>query len=39
LKYNLIGNLKEFNIAIKEWIGLLAYYMTGKTDSLFPKGC
>ena len=24
------------DIAVKEWIGLFAYYLTGKTDELFP---
>ena len=30
-------SLYHLDIAIREWIGLLAYYVSGKTDSLFPK--
>jgi hypothetical protein len=25
-----------FEFSIREWIGLLAYRLTGKTDALFP---
>lgn len=28
--------LKRVDKAIREWIGLLAYWLSGKTDSLFP---
>ncbi|WP_417688868.1 YdcF family protein [Roseibium sp.] len=28
--------LRRFDIAAREWMGLLAYWMTGKTSSLFP---
>jgi len=28
--------LRRTDIAAKEWIGLVAYYLTGKTDSLLP---
>ncbi|WP_417671465.1 YdcF family protein [Roseibium sp.] len=28
--------LKRFDIAAREWIGLLAYWATGRTDTLFP---
>ncbi|MGQ3671651.1 YdcF family protein [Xanthobacter sp. TB0136] len=24
------------DVSVKEWVGLIAYYMTGKTDALFP---
>lgn len=27
---------RRVDIAVREWIGLLAYYLTGKTDALFP---
>lgn len=30
------GHLKNLKIASKEWVGLLAYYATGKTSSLLP---
>jgi len=29
-------NVNTASVAIKEWIGLLAYYWTGRTDALFP---
>ena len=28
--------LRRTDVATKEWIGLVAYYVTGKTDALFP---
>lgn len=30
------GHLLEWRIASKEWVGLLAYYLTGKSDRLLP---
>ena len=30
------GNLRSFEIAVHEWIGLLAYWGTGRIDQLFP---
>ena len=30
------GHLQELRTASKEWVGLLAYYLTGKTDRLLP---
>ena len=35
----LLGNLTNLSIGIKEWVGLAAYYFTGKTTALFPDGC
>ena len=35
----LAENLRGLNIAIKEWVGLIAYYVTGKTTALLPSGC
>lgn len=32
-------HLAELEIAIHEWIGLVAYYLTGKTSSLLPAAC
>jgi uncharacterized SAM-binding protein YcdF (DUF218 family) len=29
-------NLRTFEIAVHEWIGLLAYWGTGRIDQLFP---
>jgi uncharacterized SAM-binding protein YcdF (DUF218 family) len=31
-----IGNLRDLKFAIKEWVGLLSYYISGKTSALFP---
>lgn len=33
---NFIGNLQELNSALREWIGLLVYYFTGKTAVFLP---
>jgi uncharacterized SAM-binding protein YcdF (DUF218 family) len=30
-------HLSGFDLAAKEWIGLLAYYATGKTSAIFPS--
>ncbi|MBF0471232.1 MAG: YdcF family protein [Gammaproteobacteria bacterium] len=32
-------NLSQLRVALKEWVGLLAYFITGKTDSLLPQEC
>lgn len=37
--WNLDGRLYILNIAMKEWIGLVAYRVTGKTDALLSNGC
>jgi len=29
-------NLRDLNIAVREWIGLVVYYLTGKTSELLP---
>jgi len=34
--YYLGDNLREIDRAVHEWLGLLVYRMTGKTDALFP---
>ncbi len=31
------GNLFMLNRAVREWIGLAAYYITGKTNAFFPS--
>lgn len=36
LRFNLADNLLELGIGVREWIGLAAYYATGKTDDWFP---
>ena len=30
-------NLRDLNTAMREWIGLVVYYLTGKTDQLLPS--
>lgn len=36
---NFAENMVLLKLGTKEWIGLLAYRLTLKTDALFPKGC
>jgi uncharacterized SAM-binding protein YcdF (DUF218 family) len=33
---NILDRLFMLDASVREWIGLSAYYMTGKTDALFP---
>ena len=37
--WNLAEHLEELNIGVKEWIGLLAYRLTGRTQAFFPESC
>ncbi|MEM6889292.1 MAG: YdcF family protein [Pseudomonadota bacterium] len=39
IKWNLAGNLETLNMAAKEWIGLLAYRITARTELFFPVSC
>ena len=39
IHFSLANNLRNLNIAIHEWVGLIVYYLTGKTSKLFPAGC
>lgn len=39
IDFDLSGNLSTLKTSIKEWIGLFAYYLTGKTTSLLPDQC
>ncbi len=32
-------NLADLSTAVHEYIGLAAYYLSGRTTALFPKGC
>lgn len=32
-------NITALHIGVKEWVGLMVYYLTNKTDRLFPRGC
>lgn len=33
---NLLGRLSELDVALKEWAGLVAYYLLGRSTSLLP---
>jgi len=37
VSWNFSKNLSFLKMAIKEWVGLVAYYFTGKTSSLLPR--
>ena len=37
--WNLAENLADLNIGVKEWVGLMAYRVTGRTEAFFPEGC
>lgn len=37
--FGLTGHLYNLVLASHEWLGLLAYYLTGKTQQLFPSQC
>ena len=37
--WDLAERLRTLNIAVKEWIGLVAYRVTGRTGALIPGSC
>lgn len=37
--WNPSGNLYELHAVMREWVGLAAYRMTGRSSALFPSGC
>jgi uncharacterized SAM-binding protein YcdF (DUF218 family) len=37
--WSLADNLTDLNIGVKEWVGLLAYRVTGRTEAILPDGC
>jgi uncharacterized SAM-binding protein YcdF (DUF218 family) len=39
IELNLARHLYDLKMISREWVGLLAYYITGKTSSLFPDSC
>ncbi|MCW9030704.1 MAG: YdcF family protein [Gammaproteobacteria bacterium] len=39
IDFNLLDNLQTLRTAIKEWLGLIAYYVSGKTNAFFPDQC
>lgn len=39
VEFDLANNLVSFTTAFREWLGLAAYYFTGRIPSLFPSSC
>lgn len=39
LGWSFAANLEGLNIAVREWIGLIAYWVTGRTKALLPIDC
>lgn len=39
LRFDFAEHLSELKVAMREWVGLTAYYWTGKTSAWFPEGC
>lgn len=39
LRWSFADNLSALNVAVKEWIGLVAYRLTGRTTTVFPLDC
>lgn len=39
IDFDLSNNLYILKMATKEWLGLFAYYLSGKTTSIFPEQC
>jgi uncharacterized SAM-binding protein YcdF (DUF218 family) len=39
LRFSLVNNWLTLNYALHEWLGLLAYHFTDRTNALFPAGC
>ena len=37
--WDLASNLTDLNTGVKEWGGLLAYRMTGRSSAIIPSGC
>ena len=37
--FGLIGHANQLVLASHEWLGLIAYYVTGKIDSIVPSEC
>ncbi|KJS19014.1 MAG: hypothetical protein VR78_03875 [Hoeflea sp. BRH_c9] len=33
------ANLEDLNVGVREWIGLIAYRVTGRTTALIPRQC
>ena len=38
-RWGFVQKFSQFNMASKEWIGLLVYHLTGRTAQLLPQSC
>jgi len=38
-EFDLLEHAMGLKMAMHEWVGLLAYYVTGRTPELLPRGC
>ncbi|MDG1851433.1 MAG: YdcF family protein [Gammaproteobacteria bacterium] len=39
LSFDPVDSLDDLNSYAREWVGLLVYYITGKTSAFFPEAC
>ena len=39
IRWGMAGNIGNLANGIKEWVGLVAYFVTGRSSSVFPSGC
>ena len=39
IDFNLLGNASGLKLAMHEWAGLIAYYLSGRVSQLFPENC
>lgn len=39
LSFSFTGHLEQLEVGVKEWLGLTAYWLTGKTTGLLPSAC
>jgi uncharacterized SAM-binding protein YcdF (DUF218 family) len=39
MQADLAGNLLGFSNGLREWVGLAAYYATGRSAGMYPAGC
>ena len=37
--WDLTGHLREFDLGLKEWVGQIGYYVTGRSTALLPGAC
>lgn len=39
IDFDLSGNISVLKMSAREWVGLLAYFLAGKTSVIFPESC